>query len=261
MLTLRLLPSTFQDGGSAASNRQHFTSYIVNGCVAFDAGSLANGINDTERAEVRDVVLSHAHLDHIAGLPLFVDDLFPLLQEPVRIHAIKDVIRALEDHVFNWEIYPRFSEVRNHFGPVIQYCEIPSAGVFEVRGLKVSTLPVNHKVPSAGFLVEYDSSSVVLTGDTARMSEFWQLVNGYGRVDAILIECAFPNEFEDLASISHHLTPAGLESELLKLTADVENIYVTNIKPAYRDVVVEQLGNIDDERLEILEVGREYKFG
>ena len=260
MLTVRLLPSSFEGDGSASS-RQHFACYVVNGSVAFDAGSLANGVTDSERAAIRDVVLTHAHLDHIAGLPLFIDDLFPLLSEPVRVHASQDVIDVLENHIFNWMVYPRFSELTNRFGPVIRSCPIPNELRFEVSSLKVRAIPVNHKVPSQAFLIQSSSATLVMTGDTAEMSVFWDVVNEYERIDGLLIECAFPNEFEDLAVISHHLTPQRLESELKKIDTEVERIYVTNIKPSYRDAVIDQLKKIDDDRLQVLEVGRQYRFG
>lgn len=259
MLTLRLLPSSFEKDGSA-SNRQHYSCYIVNGRVAFDAGSLANGISPEERDVLRDIVLTHAHLDHIAGLPLFIDDLFPILTEPVRVHAAKEVIDVLETHIFNWQVYPRFSELKNEFGSVIEYRPIPENQIVDVQGLRVKPVPVNHKVPSNGFLIQYGTTKIVLTGDTAELSAFWQTVNGWGRIAAVLIECAFPNEFEDLAATSHHLTPRKLESELKKITSEVDSIYIINLKPAYRDVIAQQLKYIGDPRLRLLEVGVEYRF-
>ena len=260
MLTIRLLPSSFEGDGTASS-RQHYACFVVNGCVAFDAGSLANGITELEKNSIRDVVVTHAHLDHIAGLPLFIDDLFPILQEPIRVHASLDVIEVLETHIFNWKVYPRFSEIKNSFGPVIEYRPIPKDLSFDVRGLKVRAVPVNHKVPSYAFLIRFGNESVVMTGDTAEMSGFWDVVNECKQIDALLIECAFPDEFEDLAAISHHLTPRGLRSELKKIKTEVGRIYVTNMKPSYREIIVEQLRSINDERLTIFEVGRQYSFG
>jgi cAMP phosphodiesterase len=260
MLTLRLLPSSFASDGSA-SDRQHYSTYVVNGCVAVDAGSLASAVTDKERSTIRDVILTHAHLDHVAGLPLFIDDLFPLLRDPVRVHATREVIEILEAHIFNWKVYPRFAELRNEFGPVIKYCPIPDELRFDVQGLQVRAIPVNHKVPASGFLIQSGPAKVVLTGDTAEMAGFWDVVNDSGRVDALLIECAFPNGFEDLAVISHHLTPRKLESELKKIDVEVGAIYVINMKPAYRNTIVNELNSINDSRINILEVGREYRFG
>src|ERR1043165_2965509 len=74
-MKLQLLPSTFEPDGSASS-RQHLSCLVINDRIAVDAGSLAMAATDAHRQNLRDVVLTHAHLDHIAGLRLFVDDLF-----------------------------------------------------------------------------------------------------------------------------------------------------------------------------------------
>src|SRR5262245_29256146 len=204
-MKIRLLPSTFERDGSASS-RQHFSSFIVDGYVALDAGSLANAVTGEEREQVRDVVLTHAHLDHIAGLPLFLDDLFPTLQEPVRVYATREVIDVLETHIFNWSVYPRFSELTNSNGNIVVYLEIEHEREFEIGRLKFLSVAINHKVPSSGFIISDDKSTVAITGDTAEMDRFWDVVNSLEGLDALLIECAFPDEFEELSTIAHHLT-------------------------------------------------------
>ena len=69
LMKLQLLPSTFDENGRA-SPRQHLTCFVIDDCVAIDAGSLAMSVNPVQRKNIRDIVLTHAHLDHIAGLPL-----------------------------------------------------------------------------------------------------------------------------------------------------------------------------------------------
>jgi cAMP phosphodiesterase len=258
-MKLRLLPSTFETDGTA-SIRQHYACFVVDGSIAFDAGSLANGVSDVERIAIRDVVLTHAHLDHIAGLPLFIDDLFPILTEPVRVHATKEVIEVLESHIFNWSVYPRFSELTNQHGPVIAYREFQPGKSFTIGKTAITAVRVNHRVPTSGFLVESKDTRIAITGDTAEMDLFWELVNDCGKLNALLIECAFPNEFEDLSRVSYHLTPSKLKAELTKLKANVDNVYVINLKPAYRAAIVSQLEEIRDERLKVLEVGQLYEF-
>jgi cAMP phosphodiesterase len=64
---------------------------------------------------------THAHLDHIAGLPLFIDDLFRVWTRRFAFHAAPQTIETLERDIFNWEIYPRFSELENRKGAVMKY--------------------------------------------------------------------------------------------------------------------------------------------
>ena len=258
-MKIRLLPSSFESDGSASA-KQHLTCLIVNDRVAIDAGSLAMGVSDLERSLVRDVVLTHSHLDHIAGLPLFVDDLFASLTEPLRVHASKDVIEVLERDVFNWSVYPRFSELSNGSGPVIRYIPFTDGAGFRVGDLAVKPLSVNHKVPSSGFIVADGRAIIAITGDTSAMETFWDELEGEGPLSALLIECAFPDELSELAAMSHHLTPLSLKRELDRPSLSECPIYIVNIKPAYREQVISQLRDLDLPNLEILEIGRAYEF-
>ncbi|MEJ7846540.1 MAG: 3',5'-cyclic-nucleotide phosphodiesterase [Pyrinomonadaceae bacterium] len=258
-MKLQLLPSTFEENG-AASPRQHLTCFVVDDLVAFDAGSLAMASTALQKQQVRDIVLSHAHLDHIAGLPLFLDDLFANLTQPVQIHAEAKVIEILERDIFNWSVYPRFSELSNANGAVMGYNIFMPDTEFNVRHLTVRALGVNHNVPSAGFVVSDGSAKFVLTGDTAAMNGFWDTVNDIDGLSALLVECAFPDELEELARISHHLTPSGLKRELAKFKNPNCPIYVVNVKPAYYEMTVSQVSSLGIANLQFLEVGRVYEW-
>lgn len=234
------------------------TTLVLDDVVALDAGSLAMACSAQQRASIRDIIISHAHLDHVAGLPLFIDDLFATLTEPVRIHATAEVIEVLETHVFNWKVYPRFSELTNDFGPVAEYVEFQPGGSFDIRHLTVAAIEVEHKVQSCGFIISDADTTIAVTGDTAPTDSFWSRVNELASVRAVLIECAFPNELSELASLSFHMTPNDMRMELEKLKRTDCEVFVTNIKPAYCSETVSQINSLNIERLKILEVGRTY---
>ena len=40
-----------------------------------------------------------------------------------------EVIALLERDVFNWNVYPRFSDLKNDYGPVMEYIPIPIGSV------------------------------------------------------------------------------------------------------------------------------------
>ncbi len=131
-------------------------------------------LDDKERELVKDVVLTHAHLDHIAGLPLFLDDQFSTISEPLRIHASSEVIEVLERDVFNWSVYPRFSELRNHVGPVVEYRSFDVASILRIGSVEILPVAVNHKVPCSGFVISENGHSIAITGDTAEMESYWE---------------------------------------------------------------------------------------
>ncbi|MBS1793775.1 MAG: 3',5'-cyclic-nucleotide phosphodiesterase [Acidobacteria bacterium] len=257
-MKLQLLPSTFDENGRAAA-RQHLACFVVDDLIAFDAGSLALATTPEQKKQIRDVVISHAHLDHIAGLPLYIDDLFATIKRPIQIHATQAVIDVLERDIFNWSVYPRFSELRNENGVVMEYRPFETDREFPVKHLTVRAVDVNHKVPSVGFVVSDGKTVLAMTGDTAEMNGFWNAVNQEEKLSALLIECAFPNELGVLAGNSHHLTPRVLEKELKKFSGDCP-VYVINIKPMYSDQVRRQIADLNIPGLDVLEIGKIYDF-
>lgn len=257
-MKLQLLPSTFDDDG-CASTRQHLACFVIDDCLAIDAGSLAMATTSEQKKQIRDVVLTHAHLDHIAGLPLFIDDLFATLKQPIRIYASEEVIDSLDKYIFNWEIYPRFSELTNDNGAVMEYHPFNIGKTFEIKHLKMKAIKVNHKVPTVGFIISDENSSIALSSDTSKMKGFWKKVNKEEKIDAVLVECAFPSNLKDLAKVSHHLTPKSLKKEIEKLEKDCP-IYVINMKPMYREEIVKELNDLNIENLKILEVGKIYEW-
>lgn len=258
-MKFQLLPSTFEENGTA-SPRQHLCCFVIDDTVAIDAGSLAMAATSRQKKQIRDVVLTHAHLDHIAGLPLFIDDLFASLDVPICVHAEAKVIEILERDIFNWEIYPRFSELENDIGAVMSYQEFNPAEEFSVKHLRLKAATVNHRVPTVGFIVSDGAVKFALSGDTAEMDGFWEVVNAEENLSTLLIECAFPDELEELARVSHHLTPKLLRAELEKFQQTECAVYVVNIKPMYREAVVRQIAALKIENLQILEVGRVYEW-
>ena len=257
-MKLKLLPSSFEKDG-AASPRQHLTCFVLNGSVAIDAGSLAMAVTPAERFAIRDIIVTHAHLDHIAGLPLFIDDQFSDITEAVRIHATSDVIDILERDVFNWSVYPRFSELENSHGKVMEYRPFVQGDEFKVGQLSFKSLEVNHKVPCSGFIVSDDTCSIAITGDTANMDSFWTSLSAR-KISALLIECAFPDELAELAEMSCHLTPRTLAKELDKLHDDACEVLIINIKPSYRESVLRQIAALNIPKLRDIEVGRLYEW-
>lgn len=254
-----MLYTTFDSDG-VANAKQHTCCLVIDDSVAIDAGNLAMAVNEVQRRKIRNVVLTHAHLDHIAGLPIFVDDLFASLEEPILVHATQGVIDILEEHIFNWAIYPRFSELTNQNGDVMRYAPFKPETEISIGHLKMKAVYVNHKVESVGFIFSDNQSKLAMSGDTAEMDRFWTIINQEENLKALFIECAFPNELSELANSSHHLTPRMLSSELGKFSHKDCPIYLINLKPMYREKIIQEINDLQIANLQVLEVGKIYDF-
>ena len=257
-MKIQLLSSTFDEKG-CASRRQHLACFVLNDRLAIDAGSLAFAVSDEQRKSIRDIVITHAHLDHIAGLPLFVDDLFSTLEAPLKIYGSEKTIEALERHIFNWEIYPRFSELKNEHGAVMEYVRFSPLEKISVANLEIIAVPVNHQVETVGFVISEGEKQIAFTSDTAETSGFWQFINELPELNALFIECAFPNRMSELAAASHHLTPQKLEIELQKFKHS-SDVFVINLKPMFREEICEELATLKMPNLKVMLPGAIYEI-
>jgi cAMP phosphodiesterase len=259
LVRIQLLPSTF-DAQGVATLEQRLTCFLIDDCVAVDAGSIAIALTNEQRSKVKDVIVTHPHLDHIASLPIFIDDVYNTLKEPMRVHATEEVISLLERDVFNWNVYPRFSDLKNDYGPVMEYVPIPTGKPFSVAHLTVVAVPVNHIVPAIGLIVSDGQKSVAFSSDTAETEEFWKIVNEMKELDALLIEASFPDRMAQLAEVSRHFTPASLGQELKKLTHNGLDIMAVHLKATYRDEIIEELKALNIPKLSVMEPGKVYTW-
>jgi ribonuclease BN (tRNA processing enzyme) len=256
---IKLLPSTIDPEGRT-SPEQRLSCFVVDGRVCIDAGSIAIGLDEGERAAVRDVIVTHPHMDHVATLPIFVDDLFGFLEEPVRVHATEEVCALLERDVFNGTVYPPFQKFDNGRTRVMQFVPFEAGEEFAVAHLRVKAVPVTHIVPTVGLVIDDGARTLAFSSDTSATEEFWRVVNREPRLDALLIEASFPNSLRKLADVSGHLTPEGVAEELRKLSHDRMEILAMHLKPSFRRQLVAELEALGFPRLSAMEPGREYEW-
>ena len=135
--------------------------------MTIDAGSIGIALSDAQQRTVRDVIVTHPHMDHIASLPIFVDDLFGDLHGPIRIHATEEVIELLKADVFNDTVYPKFDLLKNAHGHVMEYVPFEPGREFKVAHLTCTAITVNHIVPTIGLLISDGTTILAFSSDTA----------------------------------------------------------------------------------------------
>ena len=256
-MKIKLLPSWLGDDVQL----QLLTSFLINDRVGVDSGSLGFSLNAPERARVECIVLTHSHLDHIASMPIFIDEEFNRLTSPVVVYALPEVISALRQFVFNDQIWPNFEKITllHSTRPALEFRALERGTRIAVGGLCITPIPVNHTVPTVGLLMEEDGAAVIYTSDTYVTDQLWEIANRTPQLKAIFVDVSYPNQLENLAAASKHLTPQSLGSELLKLKTEAE-IHCMHIKPAYRDDVVLQLKALQNPRISVAEIGRVYQW-
>ncbi|PSU96018.1 3',5'-cyclic-nucleotide phosphodiesterase [Photobacterium leiognathi subsp. mandapamensis] len=239
--------------------------------ITLDAGSIVNGLiaathknafsdmavpsSSTYTQEgyilnqkIKGYFISHAHLDHIAGLIISSPD-----DSNKPIYALPSVHETISQHYFNWKTWPNFTTQGNGFKlgkyeltPLNINQWLPVANT----ELQVKAFPLSHSgAESTAFLFENAAKeAVIYFGDTGpdavekstALDTIWQQLAPYiqqKKLKGIFIETSFSNSTPD-KSLFGHLTPQWLLTELNTLAGYVGgdeplkdlNVIVTHIK-------------------------------
>ena len=214
--------------------------------VTCDAGSLVNGLRAADEKgvfddvalpedlpydrigyvltqHIRGYLISHAHLDHIAGLIVASPD-----DSGKPIYGLSLVNERIARTYFNWDAWPNFGDRGN----------APQLGKYDYRdlapgqsqelygtGMVVTAFPLSHgSTELTAFLIESGDDALLCFGDTGpddveqstRMGDIWTAVAAKvrrGQLRAIIIEVLYTNTQPD-NQLFGHLTPAWLLKSL-----------------------------------------------
>jgi ribonuclease BN (tRNA processing enzyme) len=234
-MRLRILGCSGGIGGELRT-----TSMLLDHDVLIDAGTGVADLSLSELKQVDHVFVTHSHLDHIACIPFLVDAVGGMRNAPVTVHATAQTLSALRDHVFNWKIWPDFSQIPSAQVPYLQYEEIRVGEAVLLGNRSITPLPANHVVPAVGFRLDSGQASLVFTGDTTCNDALWERVNEIDNLRYLIIETAFSNAERQLAIDSKHLCPSMLAGELAKLKRSAR-IFITHLKPGEGALTMEQV--------------------
>lgn len=231
--------------------------FLINETVMLDAGTVGAALTLPEQRRIRHILLSHLHFDHIKGLPTFADNLVDEGVHSVTLNSIHEVLDGLQAYVFNGEVYPDFLTLPDPQHSIFVCRPIEARKESEFSGLRVTAIPVNHLVPTVGFLIKEGDSSLLYSGDTCVTDELWAVAAREPTLKAAFIETSFPDEMEDLARVSKHLTPSLFAQEFRKLGRPDLPVYVYHLKPRFKQEISRQLAALGIRRLTVLEEGQE----
>jgi 3',5'-cyclic-nucleotide phosphodiesterase len=241
-------------GGLGGIQDGNLSAYLIHPhdddrAVTCDAGTLVNGLRVADEKgalasvevpansqmsrvgyvltnRITGYLISHAHLDHVAGLVIASPD-----DSKKPIYALPSVNAALVETYFNWQAWPNFSD-RGKAPQLKKYTlEDLKPGVaapLQDTKMSVTAYPLSHGgVESTAFLLEIDGDAVLCFGDTGpdavekttRMRDIWGAVAEkvkQRRLKAILIESSYTSDRPD-GQLFGHLTPRWVLSSLREL--------------------------------------------
>ena len=207
--------------------------------VTCDAGSIVNGLRVADEKgafaklqvpagtglsrvgymltdRIKGYLVSHAHLDHVAGLVISSPD-----DSKKPIYALVSVNAALVDTYFNWQAWPNFTD-RGKAPQLKKYTledlKPATSTPLKDTAMAVTAFPLSHGgVESTSFLIESGTDALLCFGDTgpdsveksSRLADIWTAVAPRVRqrqLKAIVIESSYTSDRPDNLLFGH-LTP------------------------------------------------------
>ena len=215
-------------GGYHPTERRHTACLLLPELgLLLDAGTGAFRVHDRVAkgglpSDRLDVVLTHAHLDHVVGLTF----LFGLSREgrPVEtvVHAERTTLEAVEQRLLDPQLFP--------IAPVTDFQ--PLSSILTLRnGARVTVIPLEHPGGSVGLRIDARGKSIAYITDTKTISpETIEAVRG---VDLLLHEAYFEESKRELADLSGHCT-AGDAARTAR-DADARRLVMVHVDPRADD--------------------------
>jgi 3',5'-cyclic-nucleotide phosphodiesterase len=206
---------------------------------------------------VKSYLITHAHLDHIAGLVIC-----SAKDSHKTILGLASTLEYLQHHIFNWKIWPNFGDagIKPYLGQYhYQILKLSSTTLIPGTSVKVQAFQLSHgdNYPSTAFLLEHSGFYILYLGDTGAdlvehshaLHFIWQhiapLIKQH-KLQGIFIETSYTNE-RPKNKLFGHLTPALLIQELQELALMVNPAHPKNSLKGLKIFVTHTKENLSEE--------------
>ena len=230
--------------------------FLVDGKILFDAGTLNTVLDEKNQLKVKDIFITHAHMDHIREIPFLADNIIiGGWKRKVTILSISSVINDIRENLLNSKLWPDMTVLPNPHDAVVRLISMKAETPYRIGTYSVTPYKVNHSVPAVGYLVENrEKRRFFYTGDTGPTDGTWRRLGGKP-IHCLIIEVSFPNHMGEIAITTGHLTPLLLQRELSKIKIMPERIYITHLKPQFYKVIKKELQSLKGINLTLLKEG------
>jgi ribonuclease BN (tRNA processing enzyme) len=216
------------------------TSLLLDDDVLIDAGTGVGDLSMEQMVKIDHIFVTHSHLDHVTSIPFLVDTVGGMRAKPLTVHALPETITVLKAHLFNWKLWPDFTEIPTPEQPMLRFSPVALGRGVTLAGRTITPVPANHVVPAVGYRLDSGKASLVFTGDTTCCDALWQDVNRIENLRYLIVETAFSNAERELALRAKHLCPSLLSGQLDQLTRRAE-IFITHLKPGEGDMIMREI--------------------
>ena len=197
---------------NAESKNTRLVSFLVDGILAVDAGSLVSELTFAEQKKIKAILLSHGHYDHIRAVPAFA---FNNSDRTTKVFATPEALDILSSHLIDGVVYPEFTSKSSFLQrATIKLVPLEFFKREKIEGYYVTAVPVQHPLDGVGFeITSGDGKPLFYTGDTGPgLSSIWNNI----APQLIIADLTWPNRLAGAARDAGHLCPEMLKEELIE---------------------------------------------
>ena len=184
--------------GYQPSESRHTSCYFIPELgVMFDAGSGMFRARQRLQQTHLDILLTHAHLDHVVGLTFVLGwrELNGL--QSIRVYGKADKLEQIQQHLFSEALFPIL--------PPIEWVGLPADGSsFQLAcGAHIQWWEQTHPGGSVGYRLDYQEHSLAyVTDTTADRSDSY--LHHLRQVNLLIHECNFEDAQQEMAILTGH---------------------------------------------------------
>ena len=235
----------------------NLSAYLIDDKMLLDAGTISATLSEPSQWKIRTILITHAHLDHIKGIPFLADNLvIKNKAHSVTIISVQSVLTALKKNLLNNRIWPDFTIISAASRPVLLLKALVPGKPLKIHGYTINAYKVNHSVPAVGYIIEdREGKRLLYSGDTGPTEALWRSAQN---INCAIIEVSFPNNMKHMALKTGHLTPELFLKEVRKMGRPPEKIFITHPKPLYLKQIRREIKGLPLKHLTFLKDGKTY---
>ena len=216
------LPAPGPQFAQAGGNTNCTELTIGEETIVFDAGTGVRELGSQLAAERPQqnvhLLLTHAHYDHVEGLPFFAPFFIPKTKVKVCCGKL-DGSDTTKDTVLELMRRPYFPVGPSVFTADVEYVDLQENDAFSIgENIKISTMPLNHPGGATGYRVDCGDKSFACITDTEHVigEHDQSIIDFIKDVDAFIYDCSLTDEeYPDFAGYGHSTFEEGLRLQEL----------------------------------------------
>lgn len=210
--------------------RRHTSCYCLpSEGVVLDAGTGMFRLAPLIQTERLDILLSHAHLDHIIGLTFLLDILYQRPVETVVIWGERAKLAAVREHLFAELIFPAQIDAQWQ-----ALDELDDFRIGATQAISVDWRPQEHPGGSVAYRLRWPAEHKTLVYATDTCGELSEANRAWmHRADLLLHECYFRDQHQHWAvKTGHSWTSRAAQ---IARDAQVARLLLTHVNPLADD--------------------------